>query len=40
MKGRRFDYVEDIQANATRQLRFITKNWLPEVLSSVAGELE
>jgi hypothetical protein len=26
MKGRRFDYVEDIQANATRQLRAITKS--------------
>ena len=26
MKGRRFDYVEDIQANATRQLRTITKS--------------
>jgi len=25
MTGRRFDYVEDIQANATRQLRAITK---------------
>ena len=25
MKGRRFDYVEDIQANATRQLRAIKK---------------
>jgi hypothetical protein len=25
MKGRRFDYDEDIQANATRQLRAITK---------------
>jgi len=25
MKGRRFDYVEDIQANVTRQLRAITK---------------
>ena len=26
MKGRRFDYVEDILANATRQLRAITKS--------------
>jgi len=26
MKGRWFDYVEDIQANATRQLRTITKS--------------
>ena len=26
MRGRRFDYVEDIQANATRQLRAITKS--------------
>ena len=26
MKGRRFDYVEDIQANATRQLGAITKS--------------
>ena len=26
MKGLRFDYVEDIQANATRQLRAITKS--------------
>jgi len=26
MKGRRFDYVEDIQANAKRQLRAITKS--------------
>jgi len=26
MKGRRFDYVEAIQANATRQLRAITKS--------------
>jgi transposase len=26
MKRRRFDYVEDIQANATRQLRAITKS--------------
>ena len=26
MKGRRFDYVEDIKANATRQLRAITKS--------------
>jgi len=26
MKGRRFDYVEDIQANMTRQLRAITKS--------------
>jgi histone-lysine N-methyltransferase SETMAR len=26
MKGRRFDYVEKIQANATRQLRAITKS--------------
>ena len=26
MKGRRFDYVEDIQANATRQLRAIIKS--------------
>jgi len=26
MKGRRFDYVEDIQANATRQLRAIKKS--------------
>jgi len=26
MKGRRFHYVEDIQANATRQLRAITKS--------------
>jgi len=26
MKGRRFDCVEDIQANATRQLRVITKS--------------
>jgi hypothetical protein len=26
MKVRRFDYVEDIQANATRQLRAITKS--------------
>ena len=26
MKGRRFDYVEDIQANVTRQLRAITKS--------------
>ena len=25
MKGRRFDYVEKIQANATRQLRVIKK---------------
>jgi len=25
MKGRRFDYLEDIQANVTRQLRAITK---------------
>jgi len=26
MKGHRFDYIEDIQANATRQLRAITKS--------------
>jgi len=26
MKGRRLGYVEDIQANATRQLRAITKS--------------
>jgi len=26
MKGRRFDYVEEIEANATRQLRAITKS--------------
>jgi len=26
MKGHRFDYVEDIQANATRQLRAITES--------------
>ena len=26
MKGRRFDYVEDIQAIATRQLKTITKS--------------
>jgi len=26
MKGRRFDYVEDNEANATRQLRAITKS--------------
>jgi len=26
MKGRRFYYVEDIQANATRQLRAMTKS--------------
>jgi transposase len=26
MKGRRFNYVEDIQANATRQLKAITKS--------------
>ena len=26
MKGRRFDYVEDIQANVTRQLQAITKS--------------
>ena len=26
MKGRQFDYVEDIQANTTRQLRAITKS--------------
>jgi len=26
MKGRLFDYVEDIQANATRQLRVSTKS--------------
>jgi len=40
MKGRRLDYVEDIQANATKQLRAITKCDKPEVLSSVAGALE
>ena len=26
MEGRQFDYVEDIQANATGQLRAITKS--------------
>jgi histone-lysine N-methyltransferase SETMAR len=26
MKGRRLDYIEDIQSNATRQLRAITKS--------------
>jgi len=26
MKGRRFDYIEEIQANATRQRRAITKS--------------
>jgi len=38
MKGRQFDYVEDIQVNATTKGYY--KKWLPEVLSSVAVALE
>ena len=40
MKGRQFDYVEDIQANATRQLRAITKSDYQRSFRSVAGALE
>jgi len=40
MKGRRFDDIEEVHANATRQMRAIIKKLLPDVLSSVAGTLE
>jgi len=40
MKGRRFEDTEEAQANATRQMRAITKSDFKEVLSSVAGMLE
>ena len=39
MKGHQFDFIEDIQANAMRQLRAITKSDYQRCLS-VAGVLE